>query len=135
MRFTDENTAESFVKIQGSAGRDLNGVEVFTKNGCEYLRTDDQTLTMISEDAIPDLTADIRKIELETGRAKWYNIGKMGGKSVTLDIPEKAAVYVYDKYDKVVYSSYMKGRGNSVTLPESGKIVFAGESGAAVDIS
>lgn len=132
--FTNENKAEGFVLIPGEAGRELTDFEVFTENGCEYLRTCDQALTLVSEDSIPDLTADIHEIALETGRAKWYKIGEMDLKSVTLDIPEKAAVYIYDKFDNVVYSSYMKGYGNNVTLPESGKIVFIGESGEKVGI-
>ena len=132
--FTNENKAEGFVLIPGEAGRELTDFEVFTEKGCEYLRTGDQALTMVSEDSIPDLTADIHEIALETGRAKWYKIGEMDLKSVTLDIPEKAVVYIYDKFDNVVYSSYMKGYGNNVTLPESGKIVFIGESGEKVGI-
>lgn len=132
--FTSENKAEGFVLIPGEAGRELTDFEVFTENGCEYLRTGDQALTLVSEDSIPDLTADIHEIALETGQAKWYKIGEMDLKSVTLDIPEKAAVYIYDKFDNVVYSSYMKGYGNNVTLPESGKIVFMGESGEKVGI-
>lgn len=132
--FTDENKAEGFVLIPGEAGRDLIDFEVFTENGCEYLRTGDQALTLVSEDSISDLTADIHEIALETGRAKWYKIDEMGLKSVTLDIPKKAAVYIYDEFDNVVYSSYMKGYGNNVTLPESGKIEFIGESGEKVGI-
>ena len=69
-----------------------------------------------------------------TGQAKWYNIGEMGGKSITLAIPENAAVYVYDKYDRTVYSSYIKGYGNEVTLPASGKLVCIGENGGTVGI-
>lgn len=133
--FINENKAEGFVLIPGEAGRELTDFEVFTENGCEYLRTGDQALMLVSEDSIPDLTADIHEIALETGRAKWYMIDEMDLKSVTLDIPEKAAVYIYDKFDNVVYSSYMKGYGNNVTLPESGKIVFIGESGEKVGIS
>ena len=132
--FTNENKAEGFVLIPGEAGRDLLDFEVFTENGCEYLRTGDQALTLVSEESIPDLTADIHEIALETGRAKWYKIDEMGLKSVTLDIPEKAAVYIYDEFDNVVYSSYMKGYGNNVTFPESGKSVFIGESGEKVGI-
>ena len=133
VRFTDENRAEGFVNMPGSGARDLVDIEVFTEDGCEYLRTD--SATMASEESFPGLTEDIREIALETGRAKWYNIDEMGLKSVTLDIPEKAAVYVYDRFDHVVYSSYMKDYGSSITLPESGKIVFAGESGEKVGIS
>lgn len=135
VRFTDENKAEGFVLIPGEAGRELTDFEVFTENGCEYLRTGDQACTLVSEDSIPELTVDIHEIALETGRAKWYNIGEADLKSVTFDIPEKAAVYIYDKFDNVIYSSYMKGYGNNVTLPENGKIVFIGESGEKVGIS
>ena len=134
MCFTNENKAEGFVLIPGEAGRELTDFEVFTENGCEYLRTGDQAMMLVSEDSIYDLTADIHEIALETGRAKWYKIGEMDLKSVTLDIPEKAAVYIYDKFDNVVYASYMNGYGNHVTLPESGKIVFIGESGEKVGI-
>lgn len=134
VRFTDENKAEGFVLIPGEAGRDLIDFEAFTENGCEYLRTGDRSLTLVSEDSFPCLTADIHEIALETGRAKWYKIGDMDLKSATLDIPENAAVYIYDKFDNVVYSSYMKGYGNNVTFPENGKIVFIGESGEKVGI-
>ena len=134
VRFTDDSHAEAFVTIPGEEGRDMYDFEVFSENGCEFLRSSDKSATMISEDAISDLPADTYEIALETGRAKWYNIGEMGGKSVTLDIPEKAAVYVYDRFDHVVYSSYMKDYGSTVTFPESGKIVFAGESGKKVGI-
>lgn len=134
VRFTDENNAEGFVRIPGEAGRDLTDFEAFTENGCEYLRTGDRASVMISEDSIHELTADIHEIALETGRAKWYNIGEMGLKSVTLDIPENASVYIYDRFDNTVYSSCMKGYGNSVTLPESGKLVFIGESGEKAGI-
>lgn len=134
VRFADADKAEGFVHIPGEAGRDLEDFELFTEGGCEYLRTQDKALTLISEKDIPYLTADMHGIALEKGKAKWYNIGEMGSKPVTLDIPEKAAVYVYDKYDKVIYSSYMKDYGNKVTLPREGRIVFIGEDGAEVGI-
>jgi len=77
MRFTDENKAEGFVLIPGEAGRELTDFEVFTKNGCEYLRTGDQAMMLVSEDSIYDLTADIHEIALETGRAKFHHLPKM----------------------------------------------------------
>ena len=135
VRIDSKTTAGGFVQIPGSAGRELLDFEFFSENGCEYLRTGDKSLVLESEDSIPELTEDIHEITLENGRAKWYNIGKMGQRSVILDIPEKASVYVYDKFDQPVYSSYIKGYGNSVTLPEEGKIVFIGESGGKVGIA
>ena len=56
------------------------------EGSCEYLRTGDQTLTLVSEDSIPYLMADIHEMALETGRVKWYKIGEMDLKSATLDL-------------------------------------------------
>ena len=50
-------------------------------------------------------------------------------------MPENSAVYVYDAYDRMIYSSYMTEYGNAVTLPENGKIVFIGEDGGTIKIN
>ena len=39
-------------------------------------------------------------------------------------------VYLYDKYDECVYSSYMENREGKVILPEDGKLVVIGEAGS-----
>ena len=49
-------------------------------------------------------------------------------------MPEKAAVYVFDKYKNLRYSSFMVGYGDEVPLPENGMIVFAGVTGKSVKI-
>lgn len=134
VRMTDENSADFFVHIGGAAGRDPDDFEVITENGCEYLRTKDKSLWAVSEDDILEFTADIHEIALENKNAKWYNIGEMGGKTITLDIPENACVYVYDKFDRPLYNSFLKNLGDEITLPEEGKIMFAGEDGAKVVI-
>ena len=131
---TDGENALGFVKMSGSKGGNLRDIRIDTADGHEMLNITNCALSFIEEDAIDDFTSDIHSVSLETGRAKWYNIGSMGGKSVTLDICGKASVYVYDEYDNVIYSSFMKGFGSEITFPENGKIVFAGENGAKVDI-
>ena len=40
-----------------------------------------------------------------------------------------SAIFVYDKYGDVVYSSHMKDYGDSIPLPKGGYIVFLGEDG------
>ena len=43
---------------------------------------------------------------------------------------DKMSVYVYNKYDECIYSTYMINMGNRVILPEQGKLVVVGEARA-----
>lgn len=131
---TDKDTALAFIEMNGYGGSNLKDIKIDTADGCEVLDLTNYELRYTEESSIPRFSSDIHEIALEKGKAKWYNIGDMGGASITLDIPENASVYVYDKYDNIVYSSYIKNYGSEVTLPEEGKIVFVGEDGAKVDI-
>ena len=130
----DSRNALGFIEMPGSGGSNLKDVRMEEHGGHEVLHLTNYALSYAEESAIPDFSAELREIALETGHAKWYNIGKMGGTSLTLDIPAHASVYVYDEYDKVVYSSFMKNCGSEITLPVNGKIVFIGESGVKVSI-
>ncbi len=73
-------------------------------------------------------------MELTTDAAAWYNIGSDAYRTVTLDIPEHAVVYVYDRFGKMTCSSFMKGCGNTVSLPADGMIAFVGETGGVVGV-
>ena len=106
------------------------------KNGAERLIMSEKCLEYISEDSIGVLEEGTKSISLASKSASWYNIGKsLGGKVMTMDIPENAAVYVFDRFDNVTYSSYMKDYGSKVYMPENGKIVFLGEDGGKIKIS
>ncbi|MBQ3856995.1 MAG: beta-lactamase family protein [Ruminococcus sp.] len=130
-KITDKDHAVSAAHIPSSSSRDQSDLRMFTENGREFMVMEDMGITYISEDAIPDLTDDISQVKLTTGCAAWYNTQRG---MITLDIPENAAVYIYDKRDKLTFSSYMKRSGNTVALPEQGKIVFVGETGGQVGI-
>lgn len=130
----DSRNALGFIEMAGSGGSNLKDVRMEVQDGHEALYLTNYALSFIEESAIPDFSPSLHEIPLATGHATWYNIGEMGGTSMIFDIPEQAAVYIYDEYDKVVYSSLMKDYGSEVTLPENGKIVFIGESGAKVGI-
>ena len=134
LKIMDADRAETIVSIPSSTSRDQSDMTFYTENGAEFLSLPDRGSVYISEDAIPDLPQNISEIRLTSGAASWYNIGSGAGRSVTLDIPEQTAVYVYDKHDNVIYSSYMKHYGNTVFLPENGKIVLIGGAGAVVGI-
>ena len=131
---TDENSGEGFLQMPGESGGRLEDFELVTEDGTQYLQTKNETLKAISEYAIPDFTSDITEIELKAEQAQWYNVGDIAGKTVSFDIPEKASVYIYDNFGRLIYSSYMKDYGESVTVPEEGKILFAGENGGVIGV-
>ena len=129
----DENHTEAALVMPG--GRDLRDIEVQQKSGVEYMVLTNEAISFISEDAIPELPGDLTEVALHTKQAVWYSVGDNDNKTITLDIPENAAVYVYDSFDRMTYSSYMTDYGNSVPLPAGGKIVFLGEDGGSIKIN
>ncbi len=135
LQIGDSTHAQACLHIPSSASRDQSDMEIYTENGREYLAMKDAGTVYLSETDIPDLPRDLSTAELTTGAALWYNIGSDSGSTVQLEIPARAAVYVYDQRDRLTYSSYMKAYGNTVPLPENGKIVFIGETGSAVGLN
>lgn len=132
-RIIDKDHLEAALKMPG--GRDLRDIEIRYEDGKEFAVAENCALEFISEEAIPEFTGSISEVELSTKKAVWFRTSDSETRTITLDIPENAAVYVYDSADRVVYSSYMKDYGNSVPLPSKGKIVFLGEDGGTVKIS
>ena len=116
-------------------GRDIQDISVKQENGYEMLDITNCALEFISEDAIPQLENSMTEVKLSSKKASWFSIGNAENKALILDMPENAAVYVYDQYDRVTYSSYMTDYGNTVPLPENGKIVFLGEDGGVINIT
>ena len=104
------------------------------ENGAELLDVTNLAMTYISEDAIPALPSDLSEVQLHSKQAAWYSIGEAENQTLTIDIPEHAAVYVYDSYDRMTYSSYMAGYGNRIPLPAGGKIVFLGLDGETIHV-
>ena len=56
----------------------------------------------------------------------------MAGSIITVDRPKDAAVYVYNKYHEVVYSTHMLTASGNIPLPAEGFIMFAGVDGKSV---
>ena len=63
------------------------------------------------------------------GYARWYQVGDAAGKTMTVQVPENSGFWVYDGNGQVTASSVLWG-DPTVTLPEDGTIVFAGDPGA-----
>ncbi|SHM53798.1 serine hydrolase domain-containing protein [Ruminococcus flavefaciens] len=129
----DSNNTRSALVMPG--GRDIQDITVKQENGYEILDITNCALEFISEDAIPQLESSMTEVKLSTKKASWFSIGSAENKTLILDMPENAAVYVYDQYDRMTYSSYMTDYGNSVPLPANGKIVFLGEDGGVINIT
>ena len=133
-RMADEDHLTYNAAFPGT--RDLEEYTVFTDCEGEKLKWDISNVSFISEENIPVLEADTKEVSLRTKKASWYSIGEsLSGVTVTLDIPENAAVYIFDSFDRLHYSSMMEDYGNRVTLPENGKIVFIGEDGGKITLS
>ena len=129
----DSDNLRSSLVMPG--GRDLQDITMKRENGYEIMDVTNWALEYISEDAIPQLDSSITEVKLSTKKASWFSIGNAENKTLILDIPENAAVYVYDQYGRMTYSSYMTNYGNAVPLPANGMIVFLGEDGGVINIT
>ncbi len=130
----DENHAEDRTNIPGFASRDTSDIEITEKDGCEFLTFTDLNTTYISEKNISDYSDDLTEVETESNNAIWYRLNGTENKTVRFDVPSNAAVYVFDKFGNVKYSSFMSDYNSGVPLPEYGMILFMGDAGAVIGI-
>ena len=138
-KLTDEDHALFFTSIPSSANRDLLDIEITRQtyaDGTSAASFDLSDGTRCrSVDSLPAFTADITEIPLHSGEAAWYRVGKdMGGKSIAVERPDNSAVYVYNKFRELLYSTHIKDAVNAIDLPPDGYIAFAGETGDSVKI-
>lgn len=139
LKITGTDTAEAFLSIPSSVSRDLFDIKVE-----EVMREDGTSFEGISLssgekyrffDEFPELTKDVTEISLHSEEAGWYHIGDdVAGASITITRPEESAVYVYNKYGEMVYSTHMKDWTGGIPLPKDGNIVFLGEDGGKIQI-
>ena len=131
----DEAHAGYETILPDTASRDLSNLRMETAGGKEYLCMDEYNYKYISEECIPVLTGDIAEVALKTKEASWFRIDGAKNLTLSLELPEKAAAYVYDQYGNLRFSSYLAQYGKEVPLPEYGMIVFVGETGGNVKVS
>ena len=129
-RIADETSALFAARVPGVGGRD----------GMDYQMEErgDITWVTVGESAYMDMAG---APELFTGSgwsyttvqpdgyARWYQVGAAAGETMTVQLPQEAGFWVYDENGAVVASSVLWG-DTSVTLPEDGLVVFAGDAGA-----
>lgn len=132
-KITDEYNAKAEVQIPGLYGRDLTDYTFFTKNNAEYVKT--SSYVFIAENYIKALPSVTKSYKIdENGYASWYKINKnTAGKQIRLITPGNVAMGIYDK-NKVCLSYSIVNKSNTVTLPEDGYVVFAGDAGTTYTV-
>ena len=73
----------------------------------------------------------------KTGKARWYRISEDKTYSdVTIkNRPKDSAVYVYNKFGEVVYTSHVKDITNTLPMPRGGMILFLGKDGGKITLN
>ncbi len=133
-KMTDEHHALFFTSIPSTANRDLFDIELTEQTYADQTSAVSLDLSngarCRSVDSLPVFTADIAEISLHSSEAAWYRIGKdMGGESIAVERPDNSAVFVYNKFRELLYSTHVKDAMNTIDLPVDGYIAFVGESG------
>ena len=130
LKIIDEDHAVRFLTIPSSTNRDQLDLWIEGETVHQTIGADG-----INSAVNPKFTADITEVETATGEAKWFDIDDtMAGAEISLERPENSAVFVYDKYGQMTYSTHMVDQGNRVTLQKGGSIVFLGEDGGTIKI-
>ena len=129
-RIVDETTARSEIQVPGVGSRDGVDYQLEGRDGVLWINAKG-SLYMDAAAAPPLFTgsgASYTTIQAD-GYARWYQVGDAAGKTMTVQVPENSGFWVYDGNGQVTASSVLWG-DTTVTLPEDGTIVFAGDPGA-----
>ena len=138
-KMTDEDHAGFFTSIPSSVNSNLLDIEITGQTYADKTSTISLNLSdgtrCRSVDSLPEFTADITEIPLHSSEAVWYRIGNdMGGKSIAVERPDNSAVFVYNKFRELLYSTHVRDAVNTIDLPPDGYIAFVGETGNSVKI-
>ena len=130
LKVTDETHAVSFQEIPSNRNRDRMDI-TFKEDENGLLLCSNVGLTYRSEDGIPAFDGSVNEIVLDSDQPAWFKIGSnMINTEITItERPEHSAVYVYNKFGEVVYTTHVIGMTNSLPMPEDGYIVFLGQDG------
>ena len=134
-KIQDAENAVAFNTLPDSSNRDMMDIHIETEGDRVTVSSSDG-LSFITEEDVAEFDGSIKSIELKSREANWFKIGdNMANRTITVERPENSVVYVFNKYDEVVYNSHFVGSSDDILLPKDGKIVFVGENGGAINIS
>ena len=133
-RIVDETLARQYVQLPGTGSRNGADYQMVTVDGKEYLKAGDYLCAPASGLGNLYAGAGAYCTVLEEGYARWYSVGDLAGKTLSVTLPEAGGFTVYDASGVVTASSVAYG-DTSAVLPEGGWIVFAGAPGARFYLS
>lgn len=133
-QIVDGNTTVPVLQIPGVGSRDSSTVSMVEQNGVEYISLNGGLYMDVT--AVPAVYAGPLSYCLihEDGAARWFSAGEAAGKTMTVTVPENGGFCVYNADMTLAASSWIYG-DTTVTLPEGGWMVFAGDVGSQFTIA
>ncbi len=135
LKMSDSDHLSSFRNIPSSSSRDMWDVTL-EKDGNGIVALDaSNAQRFIVEDRVPVFDNSVRTVTI-TDDAAWFNISdSIASSSVTVTRPENSAVYVYNKFGEVIYTTHNMDARPQIPMPKDGKVLFLAESGGRFDIA
>lgn len=139
LKIMDEMNVVSFTTMPCSSNRDLVDAQITNhtlSDGLEITEFKMSTgLNYRFVDELPVFNSDVTVVNLRDSEVQWFKIGDdMAESTIKVNAPENSAIYVYNKYHEVVYSTHMINSDGNIPLPSEGYIMFAGEDGGEICI-
>ena len=133
-RIVDENHAQAYLTLPGTGSRNASDLTFTVENGVEYLQFGEyRCMDAFAAPALYTGAGATLTIQAD-GYARWCQVGSSAGKTIRVDITGAGGFTVYDVSGLVTASSVAWG-DSTVTLPEGGWIVFAGDAGTRFTLS
>ncbi len=131
-KIVDENHAEPFALF-----RDTSDIELTSEHGVEYADIKNIGVLYANEAVLEPFPEQTTTYQMKREkRARWFSISeKESNQQVVIEADDNAAVYVYDKYHEVIYSTYILNGNHTVILPKDGTVAFIGEKGSKMNIT
>ena len=134
MKITDETHAEAFTQIPCENGRDMNDISIQVKDGEIYLQAPYLDMEFIHKSCVSELSCEMKSVTTKKDKAAWYTLGEATkGMTLYFEKPENASIYVFDKFDKLIFSSYMLDWPDEIALPSDGRIAFIGDNDVTIN--
>ncbi len=134
LKMEDTDHLVSFKNIPSSSSRDMVDLTIERDAAGISGISCTNSLSFITDDRIPTFDASVRTVKIGND-AVWYNIAdSIANRSVTVNRPENSAIYVYNKYGEVIYTSHDLNARSQIPMPKGGKVLFLGQSGECFDI-
>lgn len=136
MKIVDESHANAFAQIPCQNGRDQNDITIETEDGNTIIIAPDLDMKFIKVSDAPTLNRKMTSVTTKKDKAAWYSLDESTkGMTMYFEKPEHASIYVFDKFNTMIYSSYMLDWPDEIALPSEGRIVFAGDDDVTINFT